>query len=297
MIQSAIIPIAGLGTRFLPISRVIPKEFLPLGDKPLLHYVVEEAKSCGVRNCIFIVRPQQQKIIAAYFSSPSAVEKLLRVRKREHLASELKKIQELKEGLSFSFVTQKVPSGDAHALSLALRVVRQESCAVLFPDDIIMAKTPCLTQLIHIFRTAQKPLLALKKIERKEVGQYGIVETESITHRLYKIKKIVEKPKPDEAPSELAIVGRFVFTSEVFEYLRKIKKYKMQDSASSSQEFMLSEVLDAMVHDGKTLYGYEVEGEWLECGTKQKWMRSSLCYLLRHSERRQEMRQYAKEFL
>lgn len=296
-IQNAVIPIAGLGTRFLPISRVIPKEFLPLGDKPLLHHAVQELKDSGITRCNFIVRPGQHRDVVRYFSFSSELEKFLRTKKRDHLVPELKKVQELKSGLSFSFVTQKIPSGNAKAIVLALRNVGQEPCAVLFPDDIIISKTPCLAQLIKVFRTAQKPIIALARVSRERISQYGAVEAERIAHRFYKIKRIVEKPSPDTAPSDLAIIGRYVLTQEAFEHLKRFEKLTLAKQKSPAKEFSLTDVLGTMIREGKTLYGYEVEGEWLECGTKEEWMHSFLSYLVRHSEQRNEIKQYLRKIL
>jgi UTP--glucose-1-phosphate uridylyltransferase len=295
-VQKAIIPIAGMGTRFLPLSLIFPKEFLPLGEKPLLHHIIQEAKDSGVTDCIFVTKPGR-KYVADYFNPPRSLEKFLQAKKRSHLLSELEKIQELKKELSFSFVAQKIPLGDAHAIFLATRERREEPCAVLFSDDIIVSKTPGLMQLKGVFRTAQKPIIAIKRIGRERISQYGVVEVERIANRFYKIKRIVEKPASHEAPSDFAIVGRYVLTPEALEYIHQFvtKKTKIRQGKNrTGEEFLLTDVFNTMMADGKILYGYEIEGEWLECGTKENLFRSNLYMALQNPEYRKLAKEYLK---
>ncbi len=286
-IKKAIIPIAGLGTRFLPLSKAVPKELWPLVDKPVIQYIVEEAKLSGISEIIFVISPEK-RIILDYFKESPAIEKILKERKRDYLLTELKSLKELCQGLSFSCVFQKKPLGDGHAVLQAKDKIDKDGTAVLFADDVVDAPSPCLAQLLKVFKTCQKPVIALYRLPKERLPFYGIVAVEKIASRLYKIKKIIEKPSIEEAPSELAIVGKYVLTPEVFEYLAKSKPGKRG-------EIILAEALDKMLKDGKIIYGYEFEGEWLECGNKLGWLQAFLYLSLRHKEYGPKLKKYLKE--
>ena len=281
MIKKAILPIAGLGTRFLPLSKIFPKEVWPLVDKPVIQYIVEEAKQSGISEIIFVISPEKKIVVdyfqKYYFQKSPKLEKRLREQGKVNLLEELKKLEELCQGLSFSFVFQKKPLGDGHAILQAKDLVAGEPAAVLFGDDIVESKTPCLAQLIKVFKTAQKPVISLSQVPKESVSSYGIVEVEKIANRLFKIKKIVEKPVIDKAPSDLAIVGKYILTPEVFDYLKKAKP-------SKKGEIILAEVLEEMIGDGKVIYGYQFEGNWLECGTKEGWLECHFYLTLKHPQ-------------
>jgi UTP--glucose-1-phosphate uridylyltransferase len=291
MIKKAILPIAGLGTRFLPLSKIFPKEVWPLVDKPIIQYLVEEAKNSGISEIIFVIS-QEKKMVVDYFQkyylqkSPK-IEKKLKEQGKLNLLEELKKLEELCQGLSFNFVFQKKPLGDGHAILQAKDLVGGEPVAVLFGDDIVESKTPCLLQLMKVFKTAQKPVIALSQVPKEKVPSYGIVGVEKIASRLFKIKKIVEKPTIDKAPSDLAIVGKYILTPEVFDYLKKAKP-------SKKGEIILAEVFEEMIGDGKVIYGYQFEGNWLECGTKEGWLKSHFYLTLKHPKYGLELREYLK---
>jgi len=291
-IKKAILPIAGLGTRFLPLSKIFPKEAWPLVDKPVLQYIIEEAKESGICEIIFVISPEK-KVIVDYFQkyhlqkSPK-LEKKLKEQGKLNLLGELKKLEELCQNFSFSLVFQKKPLGAGHAVLQAKDLIGGEPVAVLFGDDVVESKTPCLLQLIKIFKISQKPVLALHQVPKEKIPSYGIVGVEKIANRLYKIKKIVEKPSIDKAPSDLAIVGKHILTPEVFDYLKKAKP-------SKKGEIILSEVFDEMIKDGKVIYGYQFEGNWLECGTKDGWLKCHLYLTLKHPEFGPKLREYLRE--
>jgi len=291
MIKKAILPIAGLGTRFLPLSKIFPKEVWPLVDKPVIQYLVEEAKNSGISEIIFVISPEK-KVVVDYFQryylqkSPK-IEKKLREQGKVNLLEELKNLEGLCQGLSFSFVFQKKPLGDGHAILQAKELVKDEPVAVLFGDDIVESKTPCLAQLMKVFKTAQKPVISLSQVPKERVSSYGIVEVEKIANRLFKIKKIVEKPSVDKAPSDLAIVGKYILTPEVFDYLKKAKP-------SKKGEIILAEVFEEMIGDGKVIYGYQFEGNWLECGTKEGWLECHFYLTLKHPKYGLRLREYFK---
>lgn len=286
-VKKAIIPIAGLGTRFLPLSKVAPKELWPLVDRPVIQYIVQEAKLSGISEIIFVVSPEK-KIVLDYFKQSPELEKILKERKRNHLLSELRELEEMSQGISFSFVLQKKPLGDGHAILQARNLLKGESFAVLFADDVVDSKTPCLLQLLKVFKTCQKPVISLQKVPREKLSFYGIAGVEKIAHRLYKVKKIIEKPLPEQSPSDLAIVGKYVLTPEIFDYLQKAKPGKRG-------EIILAETLDRMLRDGKIIYGCEFEGKWLECGNKPAWLETFFYFSLKHPQYGPELKKYLKE--
>jgi UTP--glucose-1-phosphate uridylyltransferase len=286
-LRKAIVPIGGLGTRFLPLSKVLPKELWPLVDKPVIQYVIEEIKESGISEIIFVISPEK-KIVLDYFKkyylqkSPK-LEKKLKEQNKVALYEELRKLEELCEGLNFSFVFQKKPLGDGHAVFQARSLVQDEPFVVMFGDDIVSSKTPCLLQLIRIFKTCQKPVVALQQVPSDKVSSYGIVGVEKIANRLFKIKKIVEKPPIQSAPSNLAIVGKYIMTPEIFDYLKKAQPLK-------SGEIVLANALAKMIEDGKVVYGYEFEGEWLECGTKDGWLGCHVYFSLKDPKFSQKLK-------
>lgn len=288
-IKKAIFPIAGLATRFLPLSKVVSKEFLPLADKPTIHYLIEEAAMAGIKKIIFVISPGKKEI-SDYFKKVPKLEKALREKKRDNLLEELDKVQQLAKQISFSFVEQKEPLGDGHAILAAKKFVNKEPVAVFFSDDIVDSRRLCLSQLIQTFKTSQAPILALKKVSPEKLPFYGVVGVEKIANRLYKIKKVVEKPPEGTAPSDLAVVGRYIITPEVFDYIKKTPKLE-------TGEICISQTLAKMVRDGKIIYGYEIEGEWLECGNKLGWLKSHFHFSLKHPEFGPELKKFLKEKL
>ena len=285
-IKKIIIPVAGLGTRFLPLSKVIPKEFFPLVDKPAIHYIVEEVKRSGIKEIVFVVSPGQ-KAILNYFEKDPELEKTLVKRKKEKILKELRDFEEMFEGITFSFVVQKKPLGDGQAILQAAKKVAGEPVAVSFGDDIVDSDEPAISQLINIFKTCNAPVIALKQVPMEKVPAYGVVAVEKIANHLYKIKKIIEKPELTAAPSNLVVVGKYVLTPEVFKYLKKA-------APGARGEIILADVFDKMLSEGKIIYGCELKGEWLECGDKLKWLKSFFYLSLKDPRFKDELRQYLK---
>lgn len=287
MVKKVVIPIAGLGTRFLPLSNVIPKELFPLVGKPAIQYIIEEAKASGVKEIIFVTRPKKKEILN-YFKENPKLEKLLKFKKRKYLLEEIEEIKNLVKDMTFSTVSQKEPLGDGHAILQAKKLVKKDSFGVFFSDDIVDSKIPCLSQLDNVFRTSKAPVIALKKVSDDKVPNYGIVKVEKISNRLYKIKKIVEKPDLESAPSNLAILGRYILTPEVFDHLKGA-------STGSTGEIILADALRKILDSGKIIYGYEVDGKWLECGTKSSWIESNLYLSFKDPELRKKVVKILKE--
>jgi len=286
VIKKAIIPIAGLGTRFLPLSKEVPKELWPLVDKPVLQYVVEEAIASGIKEIIFVSRPEKKMVWDYFAKADKELERILKERKKEEVLKELKDFEKIFKGISFAQLYQKKPLGDGHAILQAKKKLKKEAVAVLFGDDVIEAKEPVLKQMIKVFQKYKKPVLGLAKVPKEKISSYGVISGKKLKGRIYRVEKIVEKPK--DPPSNLAIVGRYLLTPEVFEYLKKT-------GFDKTGEIRLAETLEKMIEDKKEVLGYEFEGKWLECGNKINYLKSLIYLSLKHPKFGQEIKNFLKK--
>ena len=289
-IKKVIIPIAGAATRFLPLSKVLPKDILPIADIPSIQYLIKEAKDSGIEEIIFVLSPNNKKVLDYVKNSPK-LEKTLKEKNKGDILEEMKDLDELFSGLKFSSVIQKEPLGDGHAILQAAKLIKDEPVAVMFGDDIISSKVPSLEQLAQVFKTCKKPIIGLFKLPREKLVSYGVPILEKIASKLFKIKGIIEKPDLDSVPSDYAITGRYILTPEVFDYLKKAKP-------TVKGEIILAEVINNhMIKEGRLIYGYEIDGKWFECGDKLKWLKSNLYFSLNHPKYGAELREYLKEIL
>lgn len=285
-VKKAIFPIAGLATRFLPLSKVISKELLPLVDKPLVNYTVDEAYHSGIDEIQFVVR-KNQKDVMSYFKKDEGLEKILIERNKKEGLELLRKLEETIKGIDFSSVIQKEAKGDANAIYEAKSFAGNDPVGIFFCDDIIHSKEePGLAQLIEVFNTCQRPVIGLKRLPDERLSSYGVVDVEKIANGFYKIKGVVQKPK-NNPPSNLAAVGRMILTPDVFEYIGKDKKLREKDVS-------ITEVLGRMAQEGKAVYGYEMKGEWLECGDKMLWFKSFLTLALDHPQFGPQIKDFIK---
>ncbi|MFA5169595.1 MAG: sugar phosphate nucleotidyltransferase [Candidatus Paceibacterota bacterium] len=286
-VKKAIFPIAGMATRFLPLSKVISKELIPLVDKPLIHYIVDEALQSGIKEIQLVTR-KNQKDVVEYFKSNPELEKILHDKNKKEDLAVLKEMDEVLKMIKFSSSIQKKAAGNVDAICQAREFAGKDPVGVFFCDDIIYSKDiPGFQQLKEVYETCQRPVIALKRMPREVLSKYGVVAVEKIANNVYKIKKVVEKPK-GEAPSDLVIVGRYIITPEVFEKIESNKLMRMND-------YSISQVLGEMAEEGKVIYGYEIKGEWLECGDKMTWFKSFLTLLLEHPEFGKKARELLKE--
>lgn len=285
-VKKAIFPIAGMATRFLPLSKVVSKEMIPLVDKPMIHYIVEEALNSGIKEIQLVTRKNQRDVIE-YFGSNPELEKILHEKNKKDDLELLRKLNDVLKAIKFSSVVQKKPAGNVDAICQAREFAGKEPVGIFFCDDIVYSKEiPCFQQLKEVYETCQRPVVALKRMPKEVLFKYGVVAVEKIANNVYKIKKVVEKPK-GEAPSDLVIVGRYIITPEVFERIEKEKSMRMND-------YSISQVLGEMAEEGKVVYGYEVKGDWLECGDKLNWYKSFLTLLM---EEHPELASKARELL
>jgi len=270
-ITTAVLPIAGLGTRFLPLSKVIPKEFFPLGPKPVVQHIIEEVLEAGVKKIIFVISPEKEKFLNNYFQEDKELLKLLRKRKKTSAIEALKSVPKIK----YEYVFQRKPHGDGDAILKAEKLVGNKPFLVLFGDDLAYNENGPLMaeQLVRTFNKIQKPLLCLYKKQKDELFAYGVPKIRDIRGKLAEISDIIEKPQANP-PSNFALVGKYILTPDIFYYLKKEEPH--------NGEIGLAYALQDMIKDGKKVFGLQVEGKWLECGTMDKWIQSFTYMAAKH---------------
>lgn len=282
-ITKAILPVAGFGTRFLPVTKALPKEMLPIVDKPIIQYLVEEAVKAGIKEIIFVTG-RGKRSIEDHFDDSFELEYNL-VEKHKHEL--LKEIYNISRLAKFAYVRQPKPLGDGHAISCARHLIGNEPCAILFGDDIIDSKVPCIKQLMDVYDKYGDSVIALEKVPKKEVYRYGVVKGVKIEPKTYQLQDIVEKPKVEDAPSDLTIVGKYVITKDVFDALETVKP-------GNDGEIRLADALKAVLVKNKPVYGLEFTGERYDCGSKIGLLKANVDFALKHKELNGNFREYLK---
>lgn len=273
-ITKAIFPVAGLGTRFLPATKANPKEMLPIVDKPLIQYAVEEAIAAGITELIFVTS-SAKRAIEDHFDSNFELEATLAQRGKDDLLDIVRGI--LPDGVSCAYIRQKYPQGLGHAVLCARQLVVNEPFAVLLADDLIDGgNKPCLTQMIEQFNATQSSIIAVQQIQANETDRYGIVDVPEQAVRRIAIRGIVEKPKPKYAPSNLGVVGRYILTPRIFDLLA-------QTNVGSGGEIQLTDAI-AKLQKEQDVYAYQFSGKRYDCGTKLGYLEATLAYALKHPE-------------
>lgn len=279
-IRKAVLPAAGLGTRFLPATKALPKEMLPLVDKPLIQYVVEESVSAGITDVI-IVTGRGKTAIEDHFDVSFELEHFLESKGKTEELGIVKAISDL---VSVSYVRQKEALGLGHAVAVAEHLVGDEPFAVLLGDDLVASDVPCIQQMIEVYEDVQAPVLAVMKVPREEISSYGVIAGEQERDRLHRVSRLVEKPPPDEAPSDLAIIGRYILTPAIFEHIKKT-------SEDSRGEIQLTNAMEALL--SKTpIYAFEFEGVRHDCGNKLGFLKATVEYALEREDLGSEFREY-----
>lgn len=284
-IRKAVIPAAGYGTRFLPITKTQPKEMLPLVDKPIIQYAVEEAIAAGLRQLV-LVTAQGKQAIEDYFDRSAQLESFLLQRGEVNL---WQRICHLPEMVDIAYVRQKRPLGLGHAVMLTQPIVGNEPFAVFLPDDIFVADRPVVRQLMDAYYELGASVLAVERVKKEDTQRYGIIAPRQIRPGVYEVADLVEKPLPDLAPSDLAIVGRYVLRPQVFEMLRATPPGK-------GQEIQLTDGLRLLLSREK-IYAVEFEGTRYDAGTPAAWLKATFALALRHAEFGQEIMDYVRPFV
>jgi UTP--glucose-1-phosphate uridylyltransferase len=270
-IRKAVFPVAGLGTRFLPATKASPKEMLPIVDKPLIQYAVEEAAAAGITEMIFVTG-RGKRSIEDHFDKAYELEAELASHGK---VKQLKEIQSLlPDHLHYSYVRQSEALGLGHAVLCARPLVGNEPFAVLLADDLIDADVPVLRQMIDLYHQHASAIIGVQNVPLEQTSQYGIVRPQSMGVRIHRIVDIVEKPQPENAPSTLGVVGRYVFTSKIFDYLENIRP-------GTGGEIQLTDAIAAMLAAQPAL-AYEFKGRRYDCGSKLGYLEAAVMYALKH---------------
>ena len=281
-IKKAVIPVAGLGTRFLPATKTVPKELLPIVDIPAIQYVVQEAVDSGISEVIFVTGRGKDSI-EDHFDEAPELEQVLEGRGQTETVKNLRRIAEMIEVVS---VRQKRPLGLGHAVLCARDLVGDEPFAVFLSDDLIDASVPCMRQLVEIFEEKKESVIALRRVPEQEVQKYGIVQGKQLSNRLYEVEDMVEKPRPQEAPSRMAIIGRYILRPEIFSFLEKV-------SSGKGGEIQLTDGISQLARR-KKVYGYEFEGEHYDIGDKLGFVRATVAYALKRPDLEEQVRDHLR---
>jgi UTP--glucose-1-phosphate uridylyltransferase len=279
-VKKAIIPAAGLGTRFLPVTKAQPKEMLPIVDKPTIQYIVEEAVASGIEE-ILIITGRNKRAIEDHFDKSVELEHELENSNKEELLQLVRSISNMAD---IYYIRQKEPRGLGHAISRAKTFVENEPFAVMLGDDIIDSKVPCLKQLIGCYNKYKTSVLGVQSVRRTEVFKYGIVKGIEIEDRVYKVNNMVEKPKIEEAPSNIAILGRYIITPNIFEILEKTKPGR-------GGEIQLTDALRELAMQ-EAVYAYCFEGKRYDVGDKFGFLQANIEYALKRDDLREELMAY-----
>ncbi|MFN2239448.1 MAG: UTP--glucose-1-phosphate uridylyltransferase GalU [Thermoanaerobaculia bacterium] len=283
-LRTCVFPCAGYGTRFLPATKVIPKEMLPLVDKPVIQYGVEEALESGLGRIVIITSRGKDSILD-HFDRSFELEVSLRERDKKVLLAEVEEIAGLTHVIS---VRQKQQLGLGHAVLQAAPAVGDEPFAVVLPDDVILADPPCLHQMMNVYRETGRPVIALMEVPPSETHRYGIISGEKVRDRLFRLNDMVEKPK-SKAPSNLAIIGRYILPPEIFGILENTGR-------GAGGEIQLTDGLLQLIESGD-VYGYVFQGQRYDAGEKLGYLKATLDYALKHSELGEAFREYLLERL
>ena len=284
-ITKAIFPVAGFGTRFLPATKAQPKEMLPIVDKPVIQYLVEEAVKAGIEEITFVTG-RGKRAIEDHFDYSFELEKTLVEKNKLDL---LKKVKAIDSLAKFSYVRQPIPLGDGHAVNCAAHLFAEdESVLIMFGDTLYDAEISPVKQVIEVYEKYGATVIGLAEVEHKLVSQFGVISGEDLGNGIYKISQFIEKPALEDAPSDLVQVGINVITPDVFKTLAGMKSGK-------SGEIRLADAFDEMLHKGLPLYGKKLEGEWLDTGNKFNFIKATLKFGLKDPEIKDDLKKLINE--
>jgi len=286
-VRKAVFPAAGLGTRFLPATKAQPKEMLPLVDKPIIQYGVEEALAAGCDQIIMITG-RGKTAIEDHFDVSYELEKMLEERGKTDLLAIVRQISDM---IHVSYVRQKEALGLGHAVLMARELVGNEPFAVLLADDVIDAQKPCLKQMIEVFEESQCSIIATQEVNGPAISSYGVLDAQQVEGkydgRVHDVRSLVEKPRMEEAPSNLAIIGRYILTPKIFETLERTP-------LGTGGELQLTDGMRGLLNAGEKIYGYRFDGKRHDTGDKLGFLKATVEFALKRSDMGQEFADYLK---
>jgi len=285
-VRKAVFPAAGWGTRFLPATKAQPKEMLPLVDRPVIQYAVEEAVAAGIEQVI-IVTSSQKRAIEDHFDINYELEHLLEERGEIELLRQIRHISDLAQ---IAYVRQKEQLGLGHAVLMAKELVGHEPFAVILSDDVVVGQRPCIGQLIHAYHQTHSSVVAVMEVPPEQTGRYGVIggtQVDGLDGRLWKADQVVEKPAPGEAPSNMAIIGRYVLTPKIFDKLEQTQR-------GAGGEIQLTDAIKALMEE-QPVYGYAFEGTRYDAGTTMGWLKASVELALARPDLGPEFADYLRD--
>jgi len=281
-VKKAVIPAAGFGTRFLPATKVVPKELLPIVDKPTIQYIMEEVVAAGIEEVILITG-RDKGSIEDHFDTSTELENHLRKKGRKDL---LQMVQAISDMVTLVSVRQKEPLGLGHAILCAKKIVGEEPFAVLLGDDLIDARTPCIRQMMDVYQKMEGAVIAIQKVPRAETHLYGIIKGGKVKDRIYRVEEMVEKPRQGTAPSNLAIIGRYILPHQIFGILEKV-------SPDGKGEIQLTDGLREL-NRRFPVFGYEFIGDRYDAGDKLGYLQANIVFALKHPELGPKLKHYLR---
>jgi len=284
-VKKAVIPAAGFGTRFLPATKSLPKEMIPVIDKPLIQYSVEEAVQSGIES-IAIITSRGKGSLEDHFDSSPELEGFLEEKGKTDFLEEIRRISRLAE---FCFIRQSQALGLGHAIGMAESYVGQEPFAVLLPDDIFICDIPCIRQLVHAFQELKGTVVVLGRVDEEGTKKYGIIKPKQLSERIYQIEDLIEKPGPEKAQSDLGLIGRYVFTPQIFDAIRNTRP-------DHRGEIQITDAIKNLL-GVQPVYGYLFEGKRYDCGFKLGLIQAVVELSLNHSHFGPEMRSFLKNLI
>ena len=286
-VTKAIFPVAGLGTRFLPATKSVPKEIMTLVDRPLIQYAIDEARAAGIKEFIFVTS-RGKSALEDYFDIAPELERTLRKKGKLDMLEELKSTN--MESGAIAYIRQHKALGLGHAVWCARRLVANEPFAVILPDDVIAAETPCLQQMVEAHEKTGGCMVAAMEVPKDKASSYGVIDIKEDFGSMVSVKGLVEKPAADEAPSNLAIIGRYILTPRIMQNLNKIK-------SGSGGEVQLTDAIDAELKSGHDVFGYRFRGQRFDCGSKAGFLQATVAFGLARDDLRGEFDTYLRELM
>jgi len=286
-VTKAVFPVAGMGTRFLPATKSVPKEIMTLVDRPLIQYAIDEARAAGIKEFIFVTS-RGKSALEDYFDHAPELENKLRQDGKEELLATLKSTN--MDSGAIAYIRQHKPLGLGHAVWCARRLIGNEPFAVMLPDDVIAAEKPCLQQMVEAHAETGGSMVAAMEVPKEKVSSYGVLDLHEDRGSVVSVKGMVEKPPADEAPSNLAVIGRYILTPQVLRNLNKIKP-------SAGNELQLTDAIAQEIEQGRDVFGYRFRGERFDCGSKAGFLQATVAFGLARPELRDEFSQYLSEMV
>jgi len=281
-IKIAVFPIAGMGTRFLPITKTISKEMLNILDRPLLDYAVQEAKAAGIETFIFVTNKENTKPVD-YFSKNTKLESFLKKKKKIDLLNEIKKLNIKKKNMKIIF--QDKPSGLADAILRTEKYVKKEDFCVILPDDLIIGSN-CTQELINVYNKKKSTVIGVMEVDKKDVSSYEIIESSIFKKNMYKIKNMIEKPKVKDAPSNIAIVGRYILLNDIYKFIKKTKIGSGGELQITDAIFLSSKINE--------VWGYKFSGKRYDCGNKIGFLKAQIATAFKDKDIKKEIKKFIK---